>query len=125
MVRRDAAQRSLFCCACSVHGSIHGVGNGVLPIFCVHPGGQYAKVVFPGQWVALFVHQLDVGARQFVALPLGRVGVGFYAPVPTQGDWQVGVAHPFCVAAQGGGSAAALLGRGVAGFGVNGRVQVF
>lgn len=101
-------------------GGTHGVGNRVLPILGIHPGGEYAQVVFPGQGVALVVHQLDVGARQFVALPLGRVGVGFYAPVPTQGDGQVGVAHPFGVAAQGGGGAAAFLGRGVAGFRVSG-----
>lgn len=120
MARRGAAQRSLLCGGRSVCGGSHGVGNGVLPVLRVHPGGQHAQVVFPGQGVALFVHQLDVGARQFVALPLGCVGVGFYAPVPTQGNWQVGVAHPFGVAAQGGGGAAALLGWGTAGFGVGG-----
>ena len=86
MARRGVAQRLLLCGGRSLCGGTHGVGNGVLPVLRVYPGGEHAQVVFPRQGVALFVHQLDVGARQFVALPLGRVGVGFYAPVPTQGD---------------------------------------
>lgn len=109
MVRRAAAQRSLLCCGCSVFRSTHGVGNGVLPILRVHPDGEHAQIVIPGQRLALLGHQLDFGAWQFVALPLGRVGVGFYASLPTQRDGQMGVAYPFGVAAQSGGGAAALV----------------
>ena len=119
MTRHDATHCSLLCGGRAVGCGTDCVGDRVLPVLCVYPGGQHAQVVFPWQWVALFVHQLDVCARQFVALPLGPVGVCLYAPIPTQRDGQVGAAYPFGVAAQGSCCAAALMGRGIAGFGVN------